>query len=357
MSQASISFVGIGKPRSFMAGCTSGADFNDYQRYNNCMSDYNSDLTSITKNRNNEFAPLIIKSLNFETTGTNTGLIIAEVEPTTYPVLKVIVDGEFIGLERLSGTPDITQCISNINEKSGREIIEEFTVKNTGSESGFFLFKGSCNNPKIDIFGTNANVGSGNSRTSDVRIVGSSDILGVTEGATCIIIVEDKVSGKQDSCNFNVAIEFTDQICVPDKNFCNDDATQVLQCGSLGDESSLVKTCGSNQVCGLNENTNEIGCIDKGIDIGGGDTGGSNGNVGGNGDDGKECKWYQDQYEIDSFLFNAGGCALSLCYNLLLLLGKKFLSKSLLYLFCNLYTFQFQLIKKELPQYLTTEIH
>lgn len=266
ISTASQSFIGVSSTRNSIVSCTSNFGNLDSRGHERCLNTYNNDLTRALENKNDDFAPLIVKSINLESQTSNRGALIIEAEPTKYPLIKIIVDGDFLGIERLSGKPDITRCVDDIDTKSGRELTDSISVKNVGSQNGFFLFSSTCNNNNIDVFGSDKNVGEGESENINVRIIGSSDRKGVTEKARCTITIEDRVSGETDSCNFDVSIEFTDVICQPNANLCSADSSKVLSCSSDGDETSIIDSCSSSEVCGLNED-GDIGCIKEGIDI------------------------------------------------------------------------------------------
>jgi len=250
--QQNTGFTGQNNVQSKFTTCVNQqASGSTYDKYRACLSVYNSQLSSATESRNSQFGAGVVKYLNFDTLNTNTGVLRATVEPTTYPILKLFVDGSFIGLERLSGVPEITQCVTDISGFGGEQFKKKLGVKNTGNENGYFLFESSCTNPKIEIFGTSGNVGSGETRISDVVVTGTSDKEGVTESAKCTITISDKVSQKTDSCTFDVKLEFSNLICEPNKNFCSDDATKVLKCGTNGRISTELKTCSSDEVCSL----------------------------------------------------------------------------------------------------------
>ena len=255
VSQASISYLGRSATENVMLSCSKNLDVGgkDYDAFINCQVQASREITRSLINRNNEFAPLIVKSINLETITSNTGELRIEVEPTTYPFLKIIVDGDFIGLERLTGEPDIVKCNDDIVTLGGREITGTVQVKNIGTQSGYFIFKGECDNPKINVYGSSRNVAAGATSTIATRITGSSEKTGVTETTTCIILIEDKISGSTNSCSFDVSIEFTDVICTPEALFCSEDNTKVLRCGSFGDEFSVHEECTRTDTCGLTE--------------------------------------------------------------------------------------------------------
>jgi len=254
-SSKSSNFIGVDKSRTYMSGC-SPKDLLDVQKHENCMNDYNNDLDNSLQNRNNEFAPFVVNSLKIEQ---NT--LIADVKYTQYPILRTLISGKFLGIERLSGIPKIVNCVSDVDEKSGKEIVDMLKIKNIGNQKGLFLFEANCDNNNFDVIGKSISINAGNTESITTKMIASSDKRGITEKGTCKITIEDKTSGKSDSCFFNVEIEFTDIICTPNTLLCSKDITQILKCSSGGDETSVSETCDTNEHCGFNAEKNQVDCI------------------------------------------------------------------------------------------------
>jgi len=265
ISTASSIYTSPNYAKDTMQSCTKYLRDSELTKHNDCVNAYTKNLNTALSNKNNEFAPLIVKSLNFDSKSPTSGVLTAEVEPTKYPLLRIVIDGSLIGIERLAGTPDITDCVNNIDTVSGRELKDSLSVKNIGTQEGYFQFSSKCSNDNIKSFGTDGNVPKDATRTFNVITTVSSETPGVTERGTCDITITDKVSGKTDSCSYNVAVKFQDIICVPNEKSCSADNTKVLLCNSLGDAKPTFKTCSSDEHCGLDKTTNQIDCIKKSL--------------------------------------------------------------------------------------------
>lgn len=292
----------------YFKDCISSTYVDDDSKHLTCIKNYNNGIDNLLKNRNNDFAPELVSNINLITENSNKGRLEVDLEAPPIPVFRIVIDGDFLGIEELSGKPEITSCIDNIVTESGNdeELRGKITIKNKGNQQGTFYISRECSNSNIDVLLPSKIVlEKGISKTLDAVITGASSQKGVIQSGTCKITVEDKASGEKDDCRFSVSIEFADVICTPGKNFCSNDKSKVLGCNSQGTDSSIIETCKEGEKCGVDD-SGEITCIKQSIldKL----TGGDDGTVEipdseDGGEESLECKWYEEEVietEIDN---------------------------------------------------------
>lgn len=232
-----------------------------------CISKYNNEIVDILSNQNDKFSPSVVEFLNFDSKDTNKGEMRAKLKSIKLPLLIIEVDGKFLGIEKLSGEPEILECVNDISTTSGREseMKGELKIKNKGTNEGTFLINYKCDNPNIGMLLTsNVILQKGEEESLVATISGTSKKKGVTESARCKIIVTDRNSKKSDDCNFDVDIEFAEGICVPNQVSCSLDGTKVEKCNAEGDKVSTIKTCSDTQECDLKIGTG-VTCVSKSL--------------------------------------------------------------------------------------------
>lgn len=251
-------------PETRMRSCTSGISVdNTLEEYTNCMNQYNTQMLNSIQDRTDEFSPTIVSDVDFS--GTQMIVDVRENSITSFPVVRIIVDGDFLGIDRLSGEPNIVNCVDDVNDKNGDSVIDSLSVKNTGNERASFDVSITCNNPKITVSSSNliSSINPDETETISVRTSGFSDNPNTVETAVCSVKVTDRNSGSSDSCSYNVRYEFADVICQPNQRLCSEDGNEVLECSFDGTETNVVETCESDEICG-SDSSGKVTCIEEG---------------------------------------------------------------------------------------------
>lgn len=189
------------------------------------------------------------------------GDMIIQTGPTAFPVVRIILDADYVGIVPLKGKPQITQCLTTTNLESGQNVPKTFQVRNSGDGDGQFSARVECSNPRIDVdIEPIGIVGAGQTRTVDALIGGLAPEK--NEAGSCKLIVQDVGSGEQTSCNFNVNVEFVDTLCEPNRLYC--DGQELKMCSPTGNNAETIEVCGGDTACGYNFNFGEYQCIEKG---------------------------------------------------------------------------------------------
>lgn len=245
----------------------------DYEGNVNAVQRVNSDLTRALTDQGNSFLNNpVVEEFRFES-----GNLVVDVnEITNLQDIKIILKASYLGVRRLSGNPQITECVPDIEEFTSPNIEERMSVKNIGNEDGSFLFSADCSNSDIDVFGLGGTVRKGDTESFPVTISGIAS-PGEKLTGRCTLTIEDRNSGAKDTCDFNVEITGTDTLCIPNQNFCDGDI--LKRCDSEGVSGATVQDCSSSDlVCGLDE-SRDFACVEEGGIFGGGGIfeGGGNG--------------------------------------------------------------------------------
>lgn len=209
------------------------------------------------------------------------GDLIVSTGPTGFPVVRLIIDADFIGIHLAQGEPQITQCIPDVTIESGENLVEDFKIKNIGEDEGDFHGSVSCDDFLIDVDVQDiGNVNVGETKTIDVLIGGQAPDVDIS--GTCTLTVEDFNFGGEDSCEFDVNVEFIETLCAPSVIDCSDDG-DLVQCSPSGNSEEVIESCGSGFFCGFDFDNNEFACLEEdsgfGFDLPGSDGDGVDGEV------------------------------------------------------------------------------
>jgi len=264
---------------------------------------YLTDIGAALQKKNLEFAPTLVSSINFVTETNDKGRLEASIIPSAIriPLIRITVDGTFLGIVPLSGQPQITkvngQCFSDVITEAGdtSNMQRKLIVKNIGNENAKFYISRMCTNNKLDVLLLSSiDLLKGSTQELGATITGASSIQGVIQEGTCTItIIDSNDASKKDSCTFGISIDFATVMCTPNEISCSEDKSKVVQCNSLGTSQKIVKTCASGFQCGKSKD-GPVDCIDKSGNV---PDDGGNGGGGGGGEDSSEerlvCQWYQ----------------------------------------------------------------
>ncbi|MFW5793883.1 MAG: hypothetical protein ACOCV1_00135 [Bacillota bacterium] len=255
--------------RQLLLGSISVIDTNEDQ-LKNCIQTFNNKVETATINRDDQYLDLVedrVEKLDFD--GNKLRLYLSV--PDTYPTFIITIDADKVGIKELSGIPDISRCLDDINLLSGEQKTKNIIVKNIGGNEGLFQGKVTCNNNDINGFVNDISVQKGASESMDITITGENT-KDSTLNSQCSVKVTDLKSGESDSCIFNVGVQYNSgKECNPNEVICLDYNTKQI-CNDDGTEKTLIEC--EYQCSYIN---GEATCIDKEEDISDEDSNGNNG--------------------------------------------------------------------------------
>ena len=218
------------------------------QQYDTCKASYESVVNNqiSSKDSNYKYEVPNVRNIDFDNGLMN---VILD-EPTFLSTYTIELDASKVGIVRLKGIPEITECPSKQEflEAGSRNI--NFKVKNIGTtEAGFNAYTKcgtsiSSNSQEFDIDA---------GETKSVSLLLSGGNTGTTTNrGTCTLYVKDSNSNNQDTCSFQVEVEYASGIsdCVGDESTCSPDGKSRLVC-----VNGAYKTyaCNTGTVCSYAE--------------------------------------------------------------------------------------------------------
>ena len=235
-----------------------------------CITTYLNAIQSATQNQNTKFAPTLVTSLNFVTESLDKGRMEAIVVPssTIIPLIRIIVDGEFLGFTPLSGKPQIQkvngQCFEDIDTEAGDtdNMQRKMVIKNIGNEDAKFYISRVCTNTKLDaLLLSSVDIDKGAQQELGVTITGAQSTQGSVQEGECTITVTDRNDNTlKDSCSFGISIDYATVECTSDQISCSEDKKSIVKCNSLGTGSEIIESCGEGNQCGLNDD-GVVACV------------------------------------------------------------------------------------------------
>jgi len=244
----------------------------------------------------------------------NSGLTVYFKQPTKYPTFVIDLKAKDVGIIKLSGTPQISNCpsSSSCTFRSNELGKTTLTVKNVGTGEGYFnLAFENCN--KINAYSLGSNqLGSfqaDESKTVEVNIQGST--TGSTETGSCVVSVYDtNAPDKKASCTMSCKISpNVGGQCDEGSSKCRINSVGVDKCVNGNWVASTECTGGK---CGYDANSNAI-CKSvsecKKVDIGCADSSECCDSLSCNQETNKctlpvkpsECAWYDIPCKISTF--------------------------------------------------------
>jgi len=197
-------------------------------QYDSCRASYYNVVNAQISSKDSDYEGEVpnVRSVSFDYGFMNVNLEI----PTFLPTYTIELDADKVGIVRLMGIPKIVECPSDqlFSEAGSKNI--NFRVRNDGTtEAGFRAYTEcstliSSNSQEFDI---------DDGQTKSVSLLLSGGNTGTTTNrGSCKLIVKDANSNKQDSCSFNVEVEYKSGItdCVGDESTCSPDGRTIYQC-------------------------------------------------------------------------------------------------------------------------------
>lgn len=213
-------------------------------QYDSCQASYynvvNNQLDSKNSNYKNEVPNVAGISFDY-------GLMNVDLKtPTFVPTYTIDLNANKVGIVRLIGKPNIVECPSDqlFSEAGSKNI--NFRIKNDGTTDAGFRAYTQCGN----LISTNSqefDIGSGETRSINLLLSGGN--LGTTTNkGSCTLFVKDSNSNSQDSCSFNVEVEYKSGVseCVGSESTCSPDGKSIYRC-----EDGFFKqyNCNPGTVC------------------------------------------------------------------------------------------------------------
>lgn len=200
----------LGAQSSALSNFLSRVNFESATTTESALSSHSSTMNNILQSKTNEFASDVRTS-----TPTISGDRLEVRAITDIPLISFDVKGSYLGIEKLSGQPEITSCLSDIDAQVGEDGLRTgtFTVKNIGSQDGTFLIEPSCSGTGIELITTSsATIADGSSKTFNAQLTYPTGEQGDIKQGSCTINVKDRNSGASDSCSFGYRLEYETEI-------------------------------------------------------------------------------------------------------------------------------------------------
>lgn len=201
------------------------------------INEYNNQVTSYIADKTSKYE----SDTNSEVTFTDKGINVDGEYSNVLPTFTITLDAEYVAIEKLSGDPDITDCMDDGTISSTGSYTSKFTVKNIASTSGSFSYTISCTGDSqiSDVSGDIGLVNSKDSETISAKLTGINSDSG-TQKNKCTLTVYDAESDNKDTCTFYLNVKYVDSIiCDPDSTTCYDSDT-LQTCSSDGGSYDLT---------------------------------------------------------------------------------------------------------------------
>lgn len=219
---------------------------------NSCSSEYNTAIDNLLIDKTSSYTNSInAKGTEFGDNSLNVELKTA----SRFPTFIITLDASKVGIVELKGEPKIVSCVPSTDINSGDTISPTLRVKNTGSQDGSFFGRVSCSGGASGII-SESYFESGETKDMPIQVSGINTKEGI-DYSTCEITIEDRNSGRTDTCNFKLGVKYQSGIkCEPDSIRCLDDKT-LRTCSEDGKQYS-DKECAEKCVV-LEDGTGKCG--------------------------------------------------------------------------------------------------
>lgn len=236
--------------------------------YDSAKSEYYSVVNSFITSNNNDYLKNVpnVKSISF-----SEGLMIVNFDqPTFLPTYTIELSAEKVGIVKLRGDPKIIQCVSDQKFNQAGSKTVSLLIENKGDTDASFRIYTECNNN--EIFTNSQELDFNSDEIKEVRLLLSGGNTGTdTNSGNCRVYVKDANSNNQDTCSFDVDVEYESGIseCVGDESACSPDGRNFYICE---DGIFVQKDCPIGYEC--EESFGEARCVEDNsvppIDIGDG---------------------------------------------------------------------------------------
>lgn len=229
-------------------------EVSSYSIYNSCYSTYQQQVSSALADKSSEYLSQIASVSPIGILFQNGQMTVNVNQPTiNIPTFTITLNAQSVGIERLSGVPQIQKPCANPPTLDGAGTTSTtINVKNTGNQPGLFDVGLSCGNG-FSAYSNSQTVQPSQTLTFGVQVSGSTPTQS-TNTQQCTFTVTDRNSGKSDSCTFTGTAKynsFTSQ-CSPDGlTQCSLDAKNLLTCVNGQFQPTLCASTNSTYNCGV----------------------------------------------------------------------------------------------------------
>jgi len=247
--------------------CMDGLTNHWLDGYTGCLSTYNSVLTLNLANKNSQYVSQVsnVESITgFQQLSFNQGIMAVNLkQPTFKPIITIELDASKVGLVRLAGQPEITQCISKQAFLEAGTKSVSATIKNIASSEGYFDFKITCNNPDMGGHADGLNFDAGETKSVNFQVYGGNS-KETTNYASCTLKVTDRASQNSVSCSFDFSVDYKSGVgeCQLNETKCSEDLRYLWKC--QGNKWIQYKCDGSCSIVNGIAQCKEIGIIEPG---------------------------------------------------------------------------------------------
>lgn len=184
-----------------------------------CVNTFNNRVTNLLVDKTSEYSTAINSDgISFTENALEVDLQTAD----AFPTFIITLPAEKVGIIELSGIPNIVSCVEDKKINSGETFSTSIKVENEGSSDGSFFGSVSCSG---DVSGSGIIsekfVKSGETSSLSVQVTGQNTQVDTTKSATCTYTIQDRKSGKTDSCISKLDVEYqSGLICNPNSVKC-----------------------------------------------------------------------------------------------------------------------------------------
>ena len=199
--------------------------------FNSCQSIYAGIFNNQITSKDSEYVSQVADA---EAVSFSQGIMYVDLkQPTFNPVFTIELDAEKVGLIRMSGEPEIDNCIPmQMFDVAGTKSVSA-TIKNTGNDEGLFDFKITCDDPDMSGHADSLNFDAGETKSVNFQIYGGNSETTTNHGS-CSLEVTDRVSQESVSCGYSMSVDYKSGIsdCIGDETRCSGDLDSVYNCES-----------------------------------------------------------------------------------------------------------------------------
>ena len=203
-----------------------------------CVNAYNNRVTNILVDKTSVYQNSVdVKELRFTENALEVDLKVAD----AFPTFIITLDASKVGIVELKGVPKIVSCVPNTKINSGDTTNPTLSVKNIGTSDGSFSGRVSCSGSATANGIINEQfVKAGETVNMPIQVTGSNTVEGISS-ASCTYTIEDRKSGKTDSCISTLSVEYqSGLVCEPSSVKCID-ADNLKTCSADGKTFETTK--------------------------------------------------------------------------------------------------------------------
>lgn len=206
-----------------------------------CDGIFDSRTSILLQSRTSEYLSRV-STLVYDVSTDNNALYVS-LKAAPYPAFILDLDAEAVGIVRLEGKPEITNCIPDQELDSGKNKVVSFSVFNDANVDNVeFSASIQCNEGVLGFI-PNFYMGKYQEKTINAELIPSNPDPD-TLFTSCKLEVRDISSGNTDSCWFDAEVEYeAGIICTPGTLSCSEDFSSIMKCTSDGKGKTIIEEC------------------------------------------------------------------------------------------------------------------